>query len=239
MIKVILWDIDGTLLNFEKAEEAAIKMCFETLKLGTCSKKMIRDYSKINKKYWEMLERGEMSKSEILVGRFREFFKKNGIDENMASEFNEEYQVRLGDTICFEPNATTILNSLKGTLRQCAVTNGTKIAQEKKLKNSGLDQLFDHIFISEDIGIEKPNKEFFDYVMQVIGFDERSEIMIVGDSLTSDILGGKNAGIITCLYHKSCYHRDSIIQPDYQIKDLMKVLDIVNYHKSDIQKIQK
>ena len=214
-IKVILWDIDGTILNFIEAEKAAIKMCFAQFQLGECSDEMIARYSVINKSYWERLELGEISKQEVLEGRFREFFRWEGIslegeirsngknvpEDDLVRRFNVEYQKRLGDTICFHDDAYELIRRLKGRVKQYAVTNGTRMAQERKLERSGLSQLFDGVFISEDVGIEKPNKEFFDYVFRQIGDYEKDEIMIVGDSLSSDMKGGNNAGIVCCWYH--------------------------------------
>ena len=214
-IRVILWDIDGTILNFIEAEKAAIKMCFAQFQLGECSDEMIARYSVINKSYWERLELGEISKQEVLEGRFLEFFRQEGIslegeirsngkelpEDDLVRRFNMEYQKRLGDTICFHDDAYELIQRLKGRVKQYAVTNGTRMAQERKLERSGLGQLFDGVFISEDVGIEKPNKEFFDHVFQQIGDYEKDEIMIVGDSLSSDMKGGNNAGIICCWYH--------------------------------------
>lgn len=227
MIKVLLWDIDGTILDFLAAENAAIKKCFELLNLGTCTDEMVSDYSKINCKYWEMLERGEMTKPEILVGRFREFFETIDINPGLAEEFNELYQVRLGDTICYKPNAREVLEKNQGKLVQCAVTNGTVIAQRRKLSGSGLDKVFDYIFISEEVGAEKPNRVFFDRVFEKIGRYDISEIMIIGDSLTSDIKGGNNSGIQTCWYNQSHKANDKNVEINYEIDDLMQVVDIL------------
>ena len=74
--KVIFSDIDGTLLNFAEAEKAAIRTCFGMFELGECTDEMLADYSEINRNYWKRLERGEISKKEVLEGRFREFFAK-------------------------------------------------------------------------------------------------------------------------------------------------------------------
>ena len=130
MIKAILWDIDGTILDFIRAEHAAIKKCFEVFQLGECTDEMIARYSKINKGYWEKLERKEITKPELLVGRFKDFFAGENIITDCAKEFKKEYQVRLGDTICFCDNSYELLKSLKGRVKQYAVTNGTKIAQD-------------------------------------------------------------------------------------------------------------
>lgn len=228
MIKVILWDIDGTLLDFEKAENQAIKKCFEIFHLGECTDEMIARYSVINKGYWERLERKEITKPEVLVGRFQEFFEKEGIVTECAADFNKEYQLRLGDTICFCDDGYELVKSLKQRVKQYAVTNGTKVAQDKKLNKSGLIDLFDDIFISEDIGVEKPDVRFFEYIWERIGTYSPEEVMIVGDSLTSDMQGGNNAGILCCWYNPKALVNNNSLKIDYEIDDLQKIREIIN-----------
>ncbi|MCI9076152.1 MAG: noncanonical pyrimidine nucleotidase, YjjG family [Dorea sp.] len=225
-IKVVLWDIDGTLLDFQSAEKYAIQACFSKFQLGECTDGMLRDYVEINGGYWRRLERGELTKPQVLVGRFEEFFGKHGIDTAKAPAFNEEYQLRLGDTICFCENALETVKALHGRVWQYAVTNGTRTAQERKLAGSGLDKLLEGVFISEMIGIEKPMKGFFDRVFQEIGAYDRDEMMIVGDSLTSDMQGGNNAGIVTCWYNPDAIERPEGLRLDYEIKDIKEVLEI-------------
>ena len=137
----------------------------------------------------------------IVKGRFTEFFETEGIDTSIASSFNKEYQNRLGETIVFCDDSYELIKEFKKEYKQYGVTNGTKIAQDKKLSKSGLIHLFDDVFISEVVGIEKPGKGFFDFVFQTIGNYELDEILIVGDSLTSDMQGGNNAGIKCCWYN--------------------------------------
>ena len=228
MIKVILWDVDGTLLDFKKAEYVAIKKCFEVFHLGECSDEMIGRYSVVNRKYWEKLERKEITKPEVLVNRFVEFFATENIQTDCAKEFNEEYQKWLGETICFCDNSYELLKSLKGQVKQYAVTNGTKAAQDRKLSKSGLIDIFDGVFISEVVGCEKPGIEFFEHVWKKIGHYEKDEIMIVGDSLTSDIQGGVNAGIKTCWFNPKGVENTSMLKPDYEIKDIEGVLKLTN-----------
>lgn len=225
--KVILWDIDGTLLNFEEAEKFAIRKCFSIFSMGECSDSMLQDYSRINKEYWQRLERGEISKKEVLEGRFRDFFYKHNLRSCTPMDFNEEYQKRLGDTVVFFENGSELVRDLKGKVLQYAVTNGTKVAQERKLKNSGLDQLLDGIFISEDIGIEKPGRGFFEEVFKVIGSFEQQEMLIVGDSLTSDMQGGVNAGIKTCWFNPESLTNTLGVGIDYEIRDLGELRKIL------------
>jgi 2-haloacid dehalogenase len=226
-IKVVLWDIDGTLLNFAAAEKAAIHKCFALHGLGECSDEMLGRYTEINHKYWKALERGEMTKPEILVGRFVEFFEAYGLDVSKAPAFNEDYQINLGDTVCFEDHALEVIHALVPQVKQYAVTNGTRVAQKRKLSNSGLDKLLEKAFISDEIGIEKPMIGFFEAVWAEIGSFAGDEVMIIGDSLTSDMQGGVNAGILTCWYNPKGLANSSGLKIDYEIKDLEEVLDII------------
>ena len=226
MIQVVLWDVDGTLLDFHSAEAAAIRALFQKFGLGTCTDTMLADYSAINAGFWRKLETGELTKPQVLTGRFEVFFQKYALDTGCVEAFNAAYQLALGDTICFCPNALETLCALKGQVLQCAVTNGTAIAQKKKLAASGLDKIFNHIFISDEIGIDKPNTAFFDAVWQKIGKYAPNEVLIVGDSLTSDIRGGNNAGIQTCWYNPKGLPCPDGLRIDYDIRDLKQVLDI-------------
>lgn len=227
MITTIPWDIDGTLLNFKAAEKAAIQSLFQEYGLGECPEEMLQRYSGINKAYWERLERGEITKPEVLIGRFRDFFKAEGLDDAIASEFNDKYQLRLGDTIVYCDDSFKIVESLRGRVKQYAVSNGTIAAQSKKLRLSGLGGLMDGIFLSEQLGVEKPNVEFFNKVFRAIDPVERSQVMIVGDSLTSDIRGGNNAGIITCWYNPESAVAAKEYRVDYEISDLHEIYQIV------------
>jgi len=227
MYKYILWDIDGTVLDFHAAERNAIKTLFEKFNMGECTEEMLRMYSEINAKYWQMLEKGEMTKPEILIGRFREFFENIGADTSLCEEFNMAYQLALGDTIEFVENAKETLLSQKEKYTIAAVTNGTRVAQDKKLRASGLDKIFDEIFISENVGYEKPNKEFFDYVFKTLNIKDKSEVIIIGDSLTGDIKGGYMAGIDTCWYNPDHKPNTLGIPITYEIDNIEKVTDIV------------
>ena len=226
MIRVILWDIDGTLLDFAAAEREAIRGCFATFGLGECTDEMLARYSVINRQHWEKLERKELTKPQVLIGRFEVFFAEEGLVADCAA-FNDEYQIRLGDTVCFHDDGYKLVQQLKGRVRQYAVTNGTKVAQQRKLRNSGLDVLLDGVFISEDIGAEKPDIAFFHPVWETIGSYASDEVLIVGDSLTSDMQGGNNAGIRCCWYNPKGVPAPEHLKIDYNIRDLREILTIL------------
>ena len=168
------------------------------------------------------------AKIKIVTGRFQEFFEQEGIDSAIASEFNQKYQICLGDTIVYCDNSFQIVKSLQGKVRQYVVSNGTIVAQTKKLNRSGLGALMDGIFLSEQIGAEKPNLEFFDKVFETIGDIDRNQTMIIGDSLTSDICGGNRAGIITCWYNPEKAEKRENVYVDYEITDLHEVYRILS-----------
>lgn len=227
MIQTILWDVDGTLLDFLAAEEAAIRKLFVEFDMGECSDEMLTRYSKINRSYWERLERNEITKQQVLVGRFKEFFASEGLDAGVAEEFNAKYQYALGDTIVPRDNSLEIVRKLQGKVRQYVVSNGTIIAQNKKLRLSGLGALMDGIFLSEELGVEKPNIEFFEKTFSSIGQVDPRETIIIGDSLSSDIRGGNNAGILTCWYNPSGKEAPETLRIDYEIGDLHQVFDLL------------
>lgn len=227
MITTLLWDMDETLLNFAAAERAAINALFQEFGFGECSDAMLERYSKINRSYWERLERKELTKPEILVGRFRDFFEAEGLDSTVAAEFNEKYQLNLGDTIVFRDDSYNIVKSLRGKVKQYVVSNGTIAAQTKKLRLSGFGELMDGVFLSEDLGVEKPDILFFKKVFEKIHPEDKSQVMIVGDSLTSDIQGGNNAGIMTCWYNPEQKPYQGDLRIDHEIRDLHEVYDLI------------
>lgn len=227
MITTLLWDMDETLLNFAAAERAAINALFQEFGFGECSDAMLERYSKINRSYWERLERKELTKPEILVGRFRDFFEAEGLDSTVAAEFNEKYQLSLGDTIVFRDDSYNIVKSLRGKVKQYVVSNGTIAAQTKKLWLSGFGELMDGVFLSEDLGVEKPDILFFKKVFEKIHPEDKSQVMIVGDSLTSDIQGGNNAGIMTCWYNPEQKPYQGDLRIDHEIRDLHEVYDLI------------
>ena len=228
MIKTILWDVDNTLLDFNAAQKAALKALFAEFGLGDCTDAMVARYAAINDLFWQRLERNEITKLQVLLGRFEQFFGEYGVDPSIAQAFNAKYQLKLGDTIVYRDDSLHIVQALKPRVRQYVVSNGTVAAQTKKLRRSKFDTLMDGVFLSEELGVEKPNAGFFEKVFAAIGPCDRSTVLIVGDSLTSDMQGGMNAGVVTCWYDPGQKPVPEPYRIDHVIRDLHEIYDVLD-----------
>ena len=233
MIKALLWDVDGTLLDFLADERAAIRAVFSKFDLGECSDAMLARYSEINIGFWQRLERNELSRKQVLTGRFQQFFSEYGIDTQLAPAFNDEYESTLGNTVVFFDDSLNIVKALKGRVKQYVVSNGTVAVQNKKLERSKLGELLDGVFLSEELGVEKPDPVFFEKVFSEIRVDDPSAIMIIGDSLTSDIQGGMNTGIKTCWYNPGKKPVPYNYRVDYSISDLHELNHVLDTEDTD------
>ena len=224
-IKAILYDVDGTLLDFETQEEVALSYCFKKYNLGELSEEKLELYKRINLSYWEMFEKNLITKEKLVVKRFEDYLEALGVKLN-AEEVNDTYFSKLGDTIVFKDNSYELVKSLKGKIKQYVVTNGAIRVQKTKLAKSGFDKLMDDVFISDEVGYQKPRKEFFDAIKNRLGDVANDEILIVGDSLTSDMKLADNCNLISCFYNpkKKDYKVDFKI--DYEISDLNEVKKI-------------
>lgn len=202
---------------------------FQLFDIDIRDKNALDVYKDINDKHWKMLEKGEKTREEILTGRFEEFFDLYDIDydDSLVNDFNLFYQEELGKQVFFNDYAKEVLQKLGKNYKQYAVTNGSKVAQTGKLRNSGLDKIFDGVFISEDLGYDKPSKEFFDIVFESIGSKNKDEYILIGDSLTSDMLGANNAGIKNIWYNPKDLDNKANVKVDYKINNLKEVIEIL------------
>ena len=224
-IKAILYDVDGTLLDFETQEEVALSYCFKKNNLGELSEEKLELYKRINLGYWEMFEKNLITKEKLVVKRFEDYLEALGVKLN-AEEVNDTYFSKFVDTIVFKDNSYELVKSLKGKIKQYVVTNGAIRVQKTKLAKSGFDKLMDDVFISDEVGYQKPRKEFFDAIKNRLGDIANDEILIVGDSLTSDMKLADNCNLISCFYNpkKKDYKVDFKI--DYEISELNEVKKI-------------
>ena len=123
------------------------------------------------------------------------------------------------------------MKALKSKYRQYATTNGSKEAQDKKLSKSHLIDIFDDVFISEVVGYDKPSLEYFDYIFSKIGHYQKEEMILIGDSLTSDMLGAINSNITSCWYNPKHLENKLGLKVDYEIDDLNEIIDILEEMK--------
>lgn len=173
LIKVILWDIDGTLLNFKMSERYAIDYCFNKFHMGTCTDEMLQRYSVINRGYWERLETGELTREQVMLGRFHEFFESEGLPTDQVKVFNDEYQIRLGDKAFFCDHGDELVKQLKATVKQYAVTNGTTALLHRSV-NSAFPGLisFWTAFLSRNRSVWTSRRRLF-----LMRYGTKSEVM--------------------------------------------------------------
>lgn len=223
----ILWDVDQTLLDFNLSQAYALKESFKQFGLEM-KNNTLSLYTDINTSYWKRHELGEVSKAELLTGRFKALFSELGVKNIDIENFAAVYQKSLGSVFYFRDDSYNLCSKLKGKVRQYAVTNGVTATQKNKLHLSGLDSILDDIFISEEIGYPKPQIEYFERCFERIPGFKKEETFIVGDSLSSDIKGGNEAGIVCCWYNPEEKENPTKLRIDYEIKNLWEIEKILD-----------
>ena len=232
MIRNVLFDLDDTLFDFHKAEKIALTKTLVHFGIDP-TEETLALYSTINAAHWKRLELGEISREEVKVGRYRELFKTIGVecDPVKATAY---YESMLAIGHYFMPGAPELLEELYRKYRLYIVSNGTAKVQEGRIGSSGITKYMDGIFISQILGANKPDKQFFDICFAEIPDFSLSETVIIGDSLSSDIKGGINAGITTVWFNPKGIENDSDIKPDYTIKELCEVPGMLSQISSKI-----
>lgn len=218
---VILMDIDNTLLDFDAGTRAALTEMLAAYSLElTAEREQL--FHTFNNRLWKQYEQGEIPKSAIFEQRFGLFLGALGIACDALAE-NARYAGLLSQSAVLMPHCQEFLQALRGKYRLIGVTNGVVTTQMPRLRKSGLDQALERVFISEAMGCKKPEKQFFDLVFEAIGPVDKSRCLILGDSLTSDMQGGRNAGIATCYLGEDTGDD----RCDYVISDLLDLLPIL------------
>lgn len=226
--ELLLFDIDGTLLDFEKSEKVAMKKTLTNFSLQN-DLEVINSYAKINESYWKMLEKGEITKEQLIIQRHKTLFNKYGFVEDIK-KFNDYYEGCLKKESHLLEGALEILSYLnsKHSFKMAIITNGLYITQVNRIKLANLNEYFNHVYISEKIGYNKPQKEIFEYIFDDIGEGIKKEnTLIIGDSLTSDIKGGNNFGIDTCWINPKKIINDIDVKIDYEIQNLNQLRQII------------
>ncbi|MBR3893830.1 MAG: YjjG family noncanonical pyrimidine nucleotidase [Clostridia bacterium] len=218
-------DIDDTVLDFHKAEAEAVKKTLRHLEIEPTDAVVTR-YSEINDAQWKLLEKGQLTRAEVKLRRFKLLFDELGVvrDAEYARTYYEE---TLSHGHFFMPGAETLLERLFGRYELYAVSNGTTAVQNGRMESAGIKRYFQRIFLSEEIGAVKPSKEFFDRCFAEIPHLDREQSIILGDSLTSDIQGGINAGIKTCHYCPRGAAQYDAIRPDFSVTTLDEFVELL------------
>ena len=224
MIKNVFVDLDDTIFDFKKGERDALSRALISNGVNP-DDNMLLTCSRINDIHWKMLEKGIITKKELNSARFRAFFGEFNIDLS-ADEFCLEYENNLAEEYFFIDGAEEFLKNLYGRYRLYAASNGYIKTQRSRLMKSGIEHFFEDVFISQEVGYDKPAKEFFDVSFSRISGFDRNESVIIGDSLTSDIMGGKNAGIKTIRLMRNEIRSEEII-PDYEVYSLSEAIKII------------
>lgn len=221
MIEFLFLDLDDTILDFHKAERIALSKTLRQFGLEPTDEVLSR-YHVINIAHWQKLERKELTREQVLVGRFRVLFEEFGIDADAAAVKNS-YEHNLSIGHYFLPGAQEAVERLSRKYRLFLASNGTDVVQHSRLTSADLYKYFEGIFISQEVGHDKPSPEYFDACFSRIpGFDV-TKSMMVGDSLTSDILGGLRAGMHTCWINPAHAPGRPDIVPEYQLEALSQL----------------
>ena len=199
MITTIFFDLDDTILDFKACEKQALSKALDTFAF-VYTDEDISDYSRINDMTWKKFERGEISRDRLKIERFEVFLSR--FDKMVdASLFADKYMEKLSETSAMIDGARETLEILSEKYRLYAVTNGYERTQRGRIAASGVGKYFRDVFISETVGVAKPKKEYFDYCASHVPNFVLSETVLVGDSPTSDIAGGRAYGLYTIRFN--------------------------------------
>ena len=235
MIKALFIDIDNTLLDFDGYVREAMQKGFRQFGLKPYTEEMFPVFRRINTELWQKIESGELTLAELTKIRWSRILKTLGIDFD-GIRFEDYFRESLFHSAIPIDGAMEMLSYLEKRYLLCAASNGPYEQQRNRLKKAGMDPFFSHFFISERIGVSKPAEAFFTRSIQELnealihrGEDPAtpSEIMIIGDSLTSDMAGGQKSGLKTCLFDRERKYKKEDLAVDHIIYDLREVSSIL------------
>lgn len=223
----VLFDADDTLFDFYRTGQKSFIKAFASL--GIKADENDYDvYSEINQKRWDLYSVGKITKRDVVIGRFEEYSAVKGIIFDINA-FYELYEDNLSETAILLPETVNVLKTLKSLgVRIFLITNGLSKVQRGRLAISGVADYFDNVFISDEIGHNKPSKEYFDYISERIPDFNKTNTLIVGDSLVSDITLGVNNGVDSCHFNPHGISAKNEIKPTYEIAKMSELIKIIN-----------
>ena len=223
---IILFDADETLFDFKKSERDAFKNTMFEFNIDYDENHHLKIYHDINAAIWKEFEEGLITQQKLKVERFKRLSHslKIRFDE---IQFAKSYMNHLANASFLYEDSIDLVESLHKDFRLSIVTNGLKDVQDNRIRKSIIAKYFDDIVISEEVMVSKPDPKIFEYALNNINHTDKSNVLIVGDSLTSDIQGGINFGIDTCWFNPNKIVNKTGIKPTYEISNLMGLKDIV------------
>ncbi len=225
-IKAVLLDVDNTILDFNVCAKVSMQAVFRDFGL-TYKEEMFPVFLEVNGKLWEEIEKEQLKREELYKIRWKLIFEALGIegpDSVRVDEAFRKYIAESAEPVC---GAHALLRYLSGKYTLCIASNASRARQEKRLANAGMLQYTDHLFTSEEIGHPKPEKAFFDACLAALPGVKREEIVVIGDSLTADIAGGKGSGLKTIWYNYNREPAPESTVPDYTVDTLSEILNIL------------
>ncbi len=225
--KAVLFDLDDTLFDFKLSEKESLRNALSYFKIFA-DEEMLLHYSKINEFHWKLFEKGCLTRDQILIQRFDVFLRDIGRSDIDSNQLWKIYEYALSNSCHLINGAKEILEALYDDYELYIVSNGTLSIQDSRISVSGIEKYFKKIFISQKIGFNKPDPRFFELCFKEMDGLLKSNAVIIGDSLSSDILGGKNFGISTVWFNPSKALSDLSVIPDFEISSLFEIPNILN-----------
>ncbi len=226
MYKLILADADDTLFDFSATEHFAVERTFTGMDAGIPQEELIAEYHRINKILWKEVEIGTMDTKRIRSERFRRLFVKLNL-RHSAIEYGERYIGYLSEGTTLLDGAEELCRMWSARCPLVIVTNGIADVQRTRIEHSTIRNFISGIIISEEVGKSKPDARMFEAALKCVNHTDKQSVLMVGDSLTSDILGGINFGIDTCWYNPKSLPNTLNAKPTYQVKTLSELLGII------------
>lgn len=224
---VLIFDADDTLFDFAASERIALRNTILDFKIDYDEAVHLPIYQTINDAIWKEFENGTITQKKLKTERFRRLSTTLKVDFD-EQEFATRYMQHLADASILLPKAEELVLTLSKKVRMAIITNGLTDVQEKRIRKSVIAHHFEVIAISEELGIAKPDPGIFEYVFDRMKIEDRTKVLMIGDSLHSDIQGGINAGIATCWYRSGDSRNPKGIQAKYEIEDLDQLLEILS-----------
>lgn len=224
----LLFDADGTLYDFEKTEVLAFKQSVEDLGYAY-QPNYLRTYRRVNQALWDKFEQGTITQELLKVQRFADFFAAEDLEGDPVY-FSQQYVSHLAEGYYLLEGAEALIETLAHSYRLMIITNGLREVQRPRFERSSIHNYFEAIIVSGEVGAAKPGTAIFDAAFEAMGNPSKSETLIIGDSLTSDMAGGINYGIDTCWYNPMRKENISNLGLTYEISTLAELMDLLTHH---------